>query len=261
MLPCLHRRSIRYSRNEQAGDLRPVVNSRIVERSSQADPGSLPGPASGAARWPSGDHLGGAAGAACRPRRSRQPGHGLARPAVLGIQLQDEDPGRRRARPSGREASPGAAAAAPARDRPAQAGLCRRDLAQDQHGTAAGLGPQGEKAAGQGPFGHWNTSTFIAALRHDRIDASWVLDGPVNGEAFGVYVKQVLAPTLKPGGVVVMDNLGSHKVKEVREAIRNAGARPMFLPPYSPDLNPIEQVFSKLKHRMRKARSRCRETL
>ena len=113
-----------------------------------------------------------------------------------------------------------------------------------------GWGRKEKRLPGKASFGHWNTSTFIAALRHDRIDAPWVLDGPVNGEAFRVYVKQVLAPTLKPGDVVVMDNLGSHKVKEVREAIRNAGARLLFLPPYSPDLNPIEQVFSKLKHRL-----------
>ena len=98
-------------------------------------------------------------------------------------------------------------------------------------------------------------------MRHARVDAPWVLDGPVNGEAFRVHVKQVLAPTLKPGDVVVMDNLGSHKVKEVREAVRNAGARMLFLPPYSPDVNLVEQAFSKMKHRMRKARSRCRETL
>ena len=105
-----------------------------------------------------------------------------------------------------------------------------------------GWGRKGKRLPGKAPFGHWNTSTFIAALRHDRIDAPWVLNGPVNGEAFRVYAEQVLAPTLKPGDVVVMDNLGSHKVKEVREAIRNAGARLLFLPPYSPDLNPIEQA-------------------
>ena len=101
--------------------------------------------------------------------------------------------------------------------------------------------------------------TFLAALRHDRIDAPWVLDGPINGEAFRTYVEKVLVPTLKPGDIVVLDNLGSHKGKAVRAAIRKAGARLFFLPPYSPDLNPIEQVFAKLKHLLRKAAERSVE--
>ena len=101
--------------------------------------------------------------------------------------------------------------------------------------------------------------TFLAALRHDRIDAPWVYDGPINGEAFLVYVKQVLAPTLDPGDIVVMDNLGSHKGKAVRAAIRAARAHLFFLPSYSPDLNPIEQVFAKLKHLLRKAAERTAE--
>ena len=101
--------------------------------------------------------------------------------------------------------------------------------------------------------------TFLAALRHDRIDAPCVFYGPINGEAFLAYVGQILVPTLKPGDVVVMDNLGSHKGTAVRAAIRAAGARLLFLPPYSPDLNPIEQVFSKLKHLMRKAAERTVE--
>ncbi len=92
--------------------------------------------------------------------------------------------------------------------------------------------------------------TFLAALRCDRIEAPWVLDGPINGESFRTYVDQVLAPTLKPGDVVILDNLGSHKGQAVRRAIRASGARLLFLPPYSPDLNPIEQVFAKLKHLM-----------
>jgi transposase len=87
-------------------------------------------------------------------------------------------------------------------------------------------------------------------------EAPWVLDGPINGESFRTYVDQVLAPTLKPGDVVILDNLGSHKGKAVRRAIRPSGARLLFLPPYSPDLNPIEQVFAKLKHLMRKAKER-----
>ena len=91
------------------------------------------------------------------------------------------------------------------------------------------------------PHGHWQTLTFLAALRHDGITAPCVLDGPINGRSFRAYVEQILAPTLWPGDIVVMDNLGSHKSQEVRRLIRSAGARLFFLPPYSPDLNPIEQ--------------------
>ena len=111
------------------------------------------------------------------------------------------------------------------------------------------------------PFGRWKTMTFLAALRHDRIDAPCVLDGPINGEAFLAYVEQFLVPTLEPGDVVIMDNLGSHKGKAVRKAIRAVGARLLFLPPYSPDLNPIEQVFAKLKHLLRKAAERTTEAV
>ena len=95
--------------------------------------------------------------------------------------------------------------------------------------------------------------TFLAALRHDRIDAPFVIDGPINGELFCLYITKILVPTLEPDDIVVLDNLGSHKGRAVRSAIRAAGARIFFLPPYSPDLNPIEQVFAKLKHLMRKA--------
>ena len=101
--------------------------------------------------------------------------------------------------------------------------------------------------------------TFLAALRHDRVDAPWVLDGPINGAAFRTYVEKVLVPTLSPGDIVIMDNLGSHKGRAIRAAIRQAGAKLFFLPPYSPDLNPIEQVFAKLKHLMRKAAERTVE--
>jgi Transposase and inactivated derivatives len=107
------------------------------------------------------------------------------------------------------------------------------------------------------PHGHWQTSTFIAALRHDRVEAPWLLDGPVNGESFLLF----LAPTLKPRDIVIMDNLGSHKNKAVRRAIRAAGAMLLFLPKYSPDLNPIEQLFSKLKHGLRHAAERTRDAL
>ena len=119
-----------------------------------------------------------------------------------------------------------------------------------------GWGPRGKRLKAYAPYGHWKTLTFIAALRHDRIDAPWVLDGPINGELFLLYVKQILAPTLSPGDVVVLDNLGSHKSKAARAALRAQGAHLLFLPPYSPDLNPIEQMFAKLKHLMRKSQPR-----
>ena len=98
--------------------------------------------------------------------------------------------------------------------------------------------------------------TFLAALRHDRIDAPWFIEGPIDGESFRTYVEKVLLPTLRPGDIVVMDNLGSHRSKAVRQLIRSAGAKLFFLPKYSPDLNPIEQVFAKLKHLLRKAAAR-----
>jgi transposase len=119
-----------------------------------------------------------------------------------------------------------------------------------------GWGPRGRRLKAYAPFGHWKTQTFIAALRHDRIDAPWVIDGPINGELFLLYVERVLAPTLAKGDVVILDNLGSHKAKAARDAVRAQGAHMLFLPPYSPDLNPIEQVFAKLKHMMRKAQPR-----
>ena len=119
-----------------------------------------------------------------------------------------------------------------------------------------GRAPRGERLIAKAPHGRWKTLTFLAALRHDRIDAPCVLDGPVNGLSFRAYVEQLLVPTLAPGDIVIMDNLGSHKGQLVRRAIRAAGARLFFLPPYSPDLNPIEQVFAKLKALLRKAAER-----
>ena len=110
------------------------------------------------------------------------------------------------------------------------------------------------------PHGHWKTMTFLAGLRSDRIVAPWVVDGPINGESFRIYVERVLVPTLAPGDIVVMDNLGSHKGPAIRAAIRRAGAKLFYLPPYSPDLNPIEQMFAKLKHLLRKAAERTVET-
>jgi transposase len=106
------------------------------------------------------------------------------------------------------------------------------------------------------PHGHWNTTTFLAGLRHDRIVAPLVLDGPVNGADFRAWVEQFLGPTLAPGDIVIADNLASHKVSGIREVIKARGASMMFLPGYSPDLNPIEQVFAKLKQLLRSAEPR-----
>jgi len=122
-----------------------------------------------------------------------------------------------------------------------------------------GWSKKGERLRAFVPHGHWKTLTFLAALRHDGITAPCVFDGPINGASFLRYVEQFLLPTLRPGDIVVMDNLGSHKGDAVRAAIRSAGARLLFLPPYSPDLNPIEQVFAKLKHLLRKAKERTVE--
>lgn len=123
------------------------------------------------------------------------------------------------------------------------------------HGRCA----RGQRLVDRVPHGHWKTMTFLAALRCDRIDAPFVLDGPINGEWFLAYVQRLLIPTLSPGDVVIMDNLGSHKGKAVRHALRKAGVHLIFLPPYSPDLNPIEQVFAKLKTLLRKAAERTVE--
>ena len=123
------------------------------------------------------------------------------------------------------------------------------------HGRCA----KGRRLLAKAPFGRWQTLTFLAALRSDRVEAPCVVDGPINGRSFLAYVEQMLVPTLKPGDIVIMDNLGSHKGKPVRAAIRAAGAKLFFLPPYSPDLNPIEQVFSKLKTLLRKAEERTVE--
>ena len=124
-----------------------------------------------------------------------------------------------------------------------------------------GRAPLGQRLVEKVPHGHWKTLTFIAGLRHDGIVAPCVIDGPINGESFLAYVEQVLVPTLKPGDIVAIDNLGSHKGKAVRRAIRAAGARLFFLPPYSPDLNPIEQVFAKLKYLLREASERTVESV
>jgi transposase len=114
-----------------------------------------------------------------------------------------------------------------------------------------GWAPRGQRLPAFVPHGHWKTLTFIGALRHDRLEAPWVIDGPINGELFTLYVETQLVPTLKKGDIVILDNLGSHKGPAARSAIRGVGAHLLFLPPYSPDLNPIEQFFAKLKHLLR----------
>lgn len=124
-----------------------------------------------------------------------------------------------------------------------------------------GWGPRGHRLPTQVPHGRWKTMTFLAALRCDRIDAPWFIEGPIDGESFRTYVAKVLLPTLRPGDIVVMDNLGSHRSKVVRQLIRSARAKLFFLPKYSPDLNPIEQVFAKLKHLLRKAAARTADAV
>ncbi len=119
-----------------------------------------------------------------------------------------------------------------------------------------GRAPRDQRCVAAVPFGHWRTTTFIAALRHDSITAPMVIDGPINGEVFLAYVQRFLCPTLRPGDIVIADNLSSHKVAGVKEAIEAAGATIRYLPPYSPDLNPIEKLFAKLKALLRKAAKR-----
>jgi transposase len=119
-----------------------------------------------------------------------------------------------------------------------------------------GRAPKGHRLRAGIPHGHWKTTTFVAGLRLSGMVAPMVLDGPINGAAFHVYVEQILVPELSPGDIVIMDNLGSHKGKAVRDAIESAGARLVYLPPYSPDFNPIENAFAKLKALLRKAAER-----
>lgn len=122
-----------------------------------------------------------------------------------------------------------------------------------------GWGTRGKRLKGYAPHGHWRTMTFIAAMRCDRLTAPCVFDGPINGECFRAWIDQQLIATLKPGDIVILDNLGSHKAKAIRKTIKAVGARLWFLPPYSPDLNPIEQAFAKIKHWMRLAQLRTVE--
>jgi transposase len=124
-----------------------------------------------------------------------------------------------------------------------------------------GWGPHGSRVMGKAPFWRWKTMTFIVALRHDGAAAPCLSDGPINSAVFLAWVRESLVPALKPGEIVIMDNLGSRRGNAVRSAIRQAGAKLFFLPKYSPDLNPIEQVFSKLKHGLKKAAARSYEAV
>jgi transposase len=124
-----------------------------------------------------------------------------------------------------------------------------------------GRAPRGRRCLDSAPHGHWETTTFVGALRRRRLTAPMVTDGPMDGEMFLAYVHQFLCPTLQPGDTVILDNLSSHKVAGVEAAITATGAIVRFLPPYSPDLNPIEKFFSKLKARLRKAAARDLEAL
>lgn len=124
-----------------------------------------------------------------------------------------------------------------------------------------GRAPRGQRLRAAIPHGHWKTTTFLAGLRHTAMVAPMVLDGPINGRAFQAYVDQVLVPELRAGDIVIMDNLGSHKGAGVRSAIEAVGANLLYLPPYSPDFNPIENAFAKLKAMLRKAAARTVETL
>ena len=132
----------------------------------------------------------------------------------------------------------------------------------DETGTSTnmarlrGRARRGERLVGKIPHGHWKTTTVVAGLRSDALTAPCVIDGPMNGNTFLAYVEQILAPSLKPGDIVVLDNLSAHKVAGVREAVEAAGARLLYLPPYSPDFNPIEQLFAKIKALLRKAAER-----
>lgn len=119
-----------------------------------------------------------------------------------------------------------------------------------------GRAPRGQRLIAAVPHGHWKTSTFVAGLRSSGLTAPLVVDGAINGDIFRAYVEQQLAPTLSPGDIVILDNLASHKVAGVRDAIEACGANLVYLPPYSPDLNPIEQAFAKLKALLRKIAAR-----
>jgi transposase len=140
-------------------------------------------------------------------------------------------------------------------------GFIDETLLKTNMAKTTGWSPKGTRLIDHAPFGHWNTQTFIAALRHDRLDAPWVIEGAMNRELFELYVETQLVPTLKPGDVIILDNLSSHKSPKAADAMRTVGAWFLFLPPYSPDLNPIEMAFAKLKALIRKAAARSYDEL
>ena len=152
--------------------------------------------------------------------------------------------------------------------RAGQAGLNPERLVFiDETGAATNMArrygrcPRGQRLVSSVPWGHWKTTTFVAALRVDRVTAPCVLDGPMDGDSFRAYIEQSVVPTLRQDDIVVIDNLSSHKVAGIREAIEAAGAELRYLPPYSPDLNPIEQLFAKIKALLRKAAARTIDAL
>ena len=124
-----------------------------------------------------------------------------------------------------------------------------------------GRAPKGRRCIASAPLGHWETTTFVAALRHQKLTAPMLTDGPMDGDVFLAYVENFLCPTLLPGDIVILDNLSSYKVDGVREAIAAVGATLRYLPPYSPDLNPIEKLFAKLKALLRGAATRTTHAL
>jgi transposase len=134
-------------------------------------------------------------------------------------------------------------------------------MGHNRHGPAYGRAPKGERLVAYAPHGHRKTTTFLAALRHDGLTAPAVFDGPINGQSFLAWIEQGLVPTLCQGDIVIMDDLSSHKVTGVSKAIEAAGAEVLYLPPYSPDFNPIEQVFSKLKTLLRSVAARTVDAL
>ena len=133
--------------------------------------------------------------------------------------------------------------------------------AKDNMTRLRGRCRRGQRLIGKVPMARWQTTTFLAALRVDRMTAPMVLDGPIDGEWFLAYVEQILGPTLTPGDIVIIDNLGSHRSAKVRLAIEARGASLLYLPKYSPDLNPIENAFAKLKAALRKAAARSTDVL
>ena len=167
-----------------------------------------------------------------------------------------KDADRQRTGPPRCRAPACAVAALSPSDRSVAPGVHRRDLDQANMAPLRGWAPRGERLKAKVPHRRWKTMTFLAALRLDRVEAPWLIDGPINGERFRLYVEKVLLPTLRPDDLVVIDNLGSHRGKAIRRIIRSVGAKLFFLPKYSPDLNPIEQLFAKLKHWLRNAAGR-----